>query len=109
MLDDNKIENEVTAKGLTAPRVTVSTIDELVSQLTFHGWHIPNTTTTIVAAELDGFIVATGKSACVSKDNFNMELGFNIARDDAERKARDKLWELRGWELKQQLKQGMAS
>lgn len=104
-MKDTDIEREIIEKGLTAPRVTTSTIDELVLSLKYHAWQVPNTTTTIVAAELDdGFIVAIGKSASVSKDNFNAEIGYKIARDDAERKARDKLWELKGWELKQQLK-----
>ena len=55
----------------------------------YHSWNVPETTTTLVAAELDdGFIVAVGKSASVSKDNFNAEIGVKIAHDDAERKAR---------------------
>ena len=104
IMKDTDIEQEIIEKGLTAPRVTTSTIDDLVESLKYHSWNVPNTTTTLVAAELDGFIVTVGKSASVSKDNFNAEIGYKIARDDAERKARDKLWELKGWELKQQLK-----
>ena len=104
-MKDCEIEKEIVDKGLTAPRVTVQTIDGLVESLKYHAWRVPNTTTTLVAAELDdGFIVAVGKSASVSKDNFNAEIGYKIARDDAERQARDKLWELKGWELRQQLK-----
>ena len=104
-MNDSKVEQEIIEKGLTAPRVTMQTIDALVSSLKYHTWQVPNTTTTLVAAELDdGFIVAVGKSASVSKDNFDAEIGFKIARDDAEHKARDKLWELKGWELKQQLR-----
>ncbi|EIJ33347.1 Gp49 family protein [Thiothrix nivea] len=109
-MKDSEIEQEIIEKGLTAPRVTTQTIDELVGSLKYHSWQVPETTTTLVAAELDdGFIVAIGKAASVSKENFNAEIGYKIARDDAERKARDKLWELKGWELKQNLKQGMAA
>lgn len=104
-MKDHEVEQAIVAKNLTAPRVTTQAIDELIDSLAYHSWVVPGTTTTLVAAELDdGFVVAIGKSASVSRDNFDAEIGYKIARADAEMKAREKLWELKGWELKQSLK-----
>ena len=46
----------------------------------------------------NGFTV-TGESACASPDNFDAELGRNIARDNAI----NKIWQLEGYLLKQSL------
>jgi hypothetical protein len=46
----------------------------------------------------NGFTI-DGKSACVSKENFNQEIGNKIARDNA----REKIWELEGYLLKEKL------
>lgn len=46
----------------------------------------------------NGFTV-TGESACASPENFNAELGRQIARDNAI----DKIWQLEGYLLKQSL------
>ena len=99
----SNLKVEVIAEaGLTAPRVSTQTIDKLMESVIYHCWIVPGTTTTLVAAELaGGFVLAVGKAASVSGANFNAEIGYNIAKIDAERKARDKLWELKGWELKQ--------
>ena len=103
-MNDNEIEKEIKDKNLTAPRVTKDIIDDLMSGIDYQSWHVAGTTTTIVAAVMaDGFVVAVGKSATVSRDNFDKAIGYNIARDNAENLARDKLWELKGWELKQAL------
>lgn len=61
----------------------------------------PNgSTTTFAHAFLDGkFYIASGMSACVSTENFNAEIGMDIARGDAIRKVSDKLWELEGYAL----------
>ena len=46
----------------------------------------------------NGFTV-TGESACASPENFDAELGRKIARDNA----RNKIWALEGYLLKQRL------
>ena len=46
----------------------------------------------------NGFTV-TGESACVSRKNFNAEIGRRIARENAVAK----VWPLMGYELKQRL------
>ena len=103
-LASNDKKEAIAETLLTVPKITTETIDKLMESVTYHCWIVPGTTTTLVAAELDGgFVLAVGKSACVNKANFNAEIGYNIARTNAERQARDKLWELKGWEIKQGL------
>ena len=49
------------------------------------------------------FSCATGVSACVSVENFDAELGKDIAIAGAKAAAEDKLWELEGYALRKRL------
>ena len=100
-MNDQEIEQEVQAKGLEAPRITPSRIDELMSRLVYTFDVRPNgSTTTLAHAFLDGsFYLATGVSACVSPENFDEKIGMDIAMDNARSAARDRLWELEGYML----------
>jgi len=102
-MNDQVIEQEIVAKGLTAPRVTPDLINALMTQLSFSTHVFPGTTTTIALAQIEGFTVGVGQSACVSAANFNAELGAKIAIDNAKGLAREKLWELEGYVLKRTL------
>lgn len=99
------VEADIQAKGLTAPRVTPQMIQELMARVQYSVGETPKgTTTTFVHAYLDGnFYLATSMSACVSKENFDVEIGDRIARANAVQKAQDKLWELEGYLLYQSL------
>lgn len=97
-------EAEIQAKGLTAPRVTLDQINALMERVTYTGGRVGDTTSTVVHAFLDGqFLLASGHSACVSAANFDAELGFGLAKGNAEKKARDQLWQLEGYALRKQL------
>lgn len=96
---DRDSEAEIVAAGLTAPRVTSEQIQALMEKLTWSYEQPEGTTSTFAHAYLGRFYVATGHSACVSPENFNAELGMKYAREQAEVKARDKLWELEGYKL----------
>lgn len=102
-MSDEAIEQEIQAKGLTAPRVTPDHINALMTQLVFSTYVFPGTTTTVAIAQLDGFTVGMGQSACVSTANFDAEIGAKIAIDNAKDLAREKLWELEGYVLKRSL------
>lgn len=91
------IEQEIQAKGLTAPRVTPERIEEVIAHEDYHVF--PGTTVTVCCLTLlNGFNVV-GESACASPENFNAELGRKIARQNAV----NKIWPLEGYLLKQQL------
>ena len=96
---DKSAEAEIVAAGLTAPRVTAEQIQVLMDKLTWRYEHAEGSTSTFAHAYLGSFYLVTGHSACVSPENFNAALGVKYAREQAEGKARDKLWELEGYKL----------
>lgn len=104
-MNDQHIEQAIIDAGANvAPRVSADQIDTLMGSLRYESWVVPDTTTTVVVAILpNGFTVGLGKSASVSKANFNPKIGFDIAKAEADKNARDKLWELEGYALSKAL------
>ena len=101
---DEAIEQQIQQKGLTAPRVTPADIAALADRVEFE--YVQINTSTFCHAFLDGkFYLATGHSACVSVENFDAELGQQIAARNVEKPMLDKLWELEGYALYKQLNQ----
>jgi hypothetical protein len=115
--DDAGIEQEIIAKGLTAPRVTPQDIEDNIISCYFFtaeesafGEEAVNNRPSVVferALSLltfcvlvlrNGFTV-TGESACASLENFDAEIGRRIARANAVQK----IWPLMGYALKQRL------
>lgn len=87
-------------------KVEKRTIDALMNSLTFHTHHFPGTTCTVAVAVLpDGFVVGTGKSACISPAMFDSDIGYDIAVENARTDAVNRLWEMEGYRLKQAAKQ----
>jgi hypothetical protein len=113
-----QLETEIQAKGLTAPRVTPAQIDSVISQeffftaqegvegaLMLESSHAKGTSheslrllTFCVLVLVNGFTV-TGEFACASPENFDAEIGRRIARENA----RQKVWALEGYLLKEDL------
>jgi hypothetical protein len=94
-VNDNEIETEIQAKGLTAPRVT---LEHIQSRIKGEEYIVSGTLTICILRLQNGYTV-TGESACVDPANFNAELGQKIARG----KAIDKIWPLEGYLLAEQL------
>lgn len=100
---DDNIEAEIVAKGLTAPRVTTDQIKALLDRIS-RSFHVQETST-FCYGFLDGeFLVASGHSACVSKENFDHAIGRKIALTDMLAQANKRLWELEGYALRKKLK-----
>lgn len=97
MNNENEIEAEIQQKGLNAPRLTPQMIDDAISSEQYHVF--PNTTMTVCALTLRNGYIVTGESAAASPENFNKEIGRKIARDNA----RNKIWALEGYLLRQKL------
>lgn len=111
-MDDQAIEQEIQAKGKTAPRITPDHI-----QATIRSAHYftaaeavmgqgnqpdlgsPLWVLTFCVLVLQNGFTVTGESACASPENFDAEIGRKIARQNAEQK----IWALEGYRLKQQL------
>lgn len=122
------LEQEIQAKGLTAPRVTPANIDDTIMSISYFtalqgvlGEAASNCNdatplcdviyldgtdeekslswlTFCVLVLKNGFTV-TGESACASPENFNKEIGRKVALENA----KSKIWALEGYLLKQRL------
>jgi hypothetical protein len=88
-----------------APRVQSGDIEALHNSLTVLTHHFPGTTVTVAVAVLpDGFVVGTGQSGYISAANFDAQIGATIAKGDALAAAREKLWELEGYLVRDRLR-----
>lgn len=107
-MSDAQIERDIRQAGADqAPRVTPAQIDQLHNSLEVLTHQFPGTTLTVAVAMLpDGFVVGTGYSKPVSPANFDAQIGATIARGNALAAARDKLWELEGYLLRDRLRAG---
>lgn len=92
-----EIEQEIQAKGLTAPRLTPAGLNAKITGEQYHLF--PGTTLTVCCLTLANGFTVTGQSAAASPENFDADLGRKIARADA----REKIWPLEGYLLRQQL------
>ena len=104
-MNDQQIEQEIQAKGLTAPRVTPADIEaNIVGESYFtaaDGYRnnpcydqnghpheplpapVPLELLTFCVLVLRNGFTVTGESACASPENFEAELGRKIARQNA--------------------------
>ena len=125
-VSDVSIDQEIQAKGLTAPRITPADIEaniasehyftaqdgmrgnsgqgDRVKVLVSHVGQSLSLLTFCVLVLRNGFTV-TGESACASPENFDAEIGKKIARANAVQK----IWPLMGYALKQKLSEGGAA
>ncbi|EML1597801.1 hypothetical protein RVY52_002540 [Burkholderia cenocepacia] len=116
-MNDNEIEQEIIAKGKTAPRVTPERIEGVIASEHYFTaadgisganpvdqgdstlpWQPLGLLTFCVLVLRNGFTV-TGESACASPENFDAEIGRKVARANAVQK----IWPLEGYLLKQRL------
>lgn len=117
-MSDQAIENEIQAKGKTAPRITPDHIQATIKsahyftakegyfmhassadELAGIGRDHPLSLLTFCVLVLQNGFTVTGESACASPENFDAEIGRKIARQNAEQK----IWALEGYALKHQL------
>lgn len=108
--NDQAIEQQIQAKGKTAPRITPADIEANIAGCYYftagaaaqnaipEHFQALDLLTFCVLVLRNGFTV-TGESACASPENFDAEIGRNIARQNAVQK----IWPLMGYALKQQL------
>ena len=114
-MNPQQIEQEIQTKGLTAPRVTPADIEANIRDEVYftadQGCEAEESNdpvlssfdslkllTFCVLVLRNGFTV-TGESACASPENFDAELGRQIAWENAV----DKVWPRMGYELRSKL------
>lgn len=96
-MNEENLEQEIQEKGLNAPRLCPADIDAAIASEDYHVF--PGTTLTVCCLTLKNGFNVTGESAAASPENFNEEIGRKIARENA----RNKIWPLEGYLLKQRL------
>lgn len=99
MVGEQEIEDEIQAKRLNAPRLTPDHLDAVIAGEQYHVF--PGTTLTVCCLTLVNGFTVTGQSAAASPENFDEEIGRKIARADA----REKIWMLEGYLLRERLHQ----
>jgi hypothetical protein len=92
-MTDQEIEDEIQAKDLNAPRISMGSIEAEIASETYI--QPQGTTVTICLLLFTNGYAVVGHSACVSTDNFDAELGEKIARQHAI----DQCWSLFGFRL----------
>jgi hypothetical protein len=97
MSNEQEIEKEIQAKGLNAPRLTPALIDAAIDSVEYHVF--PRSCLTVCCMTLKNGFTISGEAACVSPENFDEKIGKELAFG----KARDKIWALEGYLLKQRL------
>ena len=96
---DQAMEYKIQEAGLNAPRLTPAHIDSVIKEIKYHV--VPGTTATICSLILMNGYVVNGESAAASQANFNEAIGKEIAYNNA----RDKIWPLLGYQLRDKLYQ----
>lgn len=97
MDNEQKIEAEIQAKGLNAPRLNPDMIDATIVSEQYHVF--PGTTLTVCALTLRNGFIVVGESAAASPENFDQAIGRKIARENA----RNKIWAFEGYLLREKL------
>jgi len=97
MRSESEIENEIQSKGLNAPRLTPDDINAVIVSEQYHVFS--GTTLTVCCLTLRNGFNVTGESAAASPENFDEYIGRKIAFTNA----REKIWALEGYLLKQKL------
>ena len=97
MINETEIQKEINDKGLNAPRLTPDLIDSKIIDEDYHVFE--KTYLTVCCLTLENGYTVTGESACASPENFDREIGQKVSRD----KARNKIWELEGYLLREKL------
>lgn len=96
-MNEAQLEELIQLKGLTRPRLTPRDIDEAITAETYTA--LPSGKVMVCELTLRNGFTVRGEAAVVSKENFDVEVGRKISRDNA----RNKVWELEGYLLQQRL------
>lgn len=100
-MTDDEIEMEIQSKGLTAPRVTSADVEANIRHIDIVKYVGPRGQVLrwAIIETASGFLVPGKPSAAVSPENDDEELGVKVAVDNA----RNELWPLMGYALKEKL------
>lgn len=103
MSDENSFEDAAKGKALDAPALTPENIEEAIMDEQYYIF--PGTALTVCALSLQNGLVVTGESMPDRPEYFDRILGRYIARGHA----REKIWELECFRLRDRLSEEMRS
>lgn len=92
--DDGAVEQEIQAKGLTAPRITPQHIEEQIVHAQY--FQFPGTTVTVCCLTLRNGYNTVGWSTGPAFQNFDANIGRKVAYENA----KQKIWVLEGYLLR---------
>ena len=100
-MNDQAIEQEIKAKGLTAPRVTPADLDANIRgvEIVKHTSKGGQVLRWAVITTASGYAVTGRPSVAVSPENDNAEIGEKVAIENA----RHELWPLMGYALRERI------
>ena len=100
-MNEKALEQEIQARGLTAPRITPADLDDNIAdtEIVKHVTKSGKVLRWAVLTTRNGYAVVGKPSASVSAENDNAEIGEKVAIDNA----RGELWPLMGYELHSKL------
>lgn len=96
MSNEDQIEQKIKDKGLNAPRLNPEHINSTIES---EEYHIFAPAMTVCCLTLKNGFQVIGQSAAASPENFDEDIGREIAFNNA----RQKIWELEGYLLRQKL------
>ncbi len=98
-MNEQEREKQIQEKGLNAPRLSPEKIDSKIASFSY--CILPSGKSIVCEILLTNGFTVRGDSAVVSKENFNKEIGKEIAYQNA----RKKIWELEAYLLQEKLYQ----
>lgn len=100
-MNEADTEKAIQATKPVAPRLTPAHIDAVIVDETYTT--MPSGKVMVCELTLRNGFTVRGEAATVSKANFNEEIGRRISRENA----RNKIWELEGYLLQQEVFVGL--
>ncbi len=100
-MTEQELEQRIQELRLTAPRITPEHIDSLIVSETYTV--LPSGKVMVCELTLKNGFTVRGEGSAVSKANFNEEIGRKVSRSNA----REKIWQLEGYLLQEQIYNGI--
>lgn len=97
MTSEADIEKQIQDAGKTAPRVKPEDLDAEIQNIQYHVFE--GSCLTVCCLTMKNGFTVTGESACASPENFDPVIGETVSFKNA----REKLWPLLGFRLKDRL------
>lgn len=91
-------------ESATPTRISIDQVRSVLADCTEHTWVVPNTTMTVAAVvNPNGFVLGIGTSSCISREEFDADVGAQLAKKNARAEAESTVWASEGYVLARSL------